>query len=108
MPFIAFSNQSTIRPFIQRLFAERGLSLKIVQEVTHFELIKKYVELGMGVSLLYDYALTDFDHNNLNIKSLDPEFPERVFGIIRRHDMHISPQLNAFLSLIKGKEGDLI
>ena len=100
-PFIAFPPTSTISRLINRTFSENGLKLKVIQELNNFEIVKKYVEYGMGVSILDGYTLTEEDEGKFDIYALDKYFDTRVYSIILRKRKYLSPTALSFLHCVK-------
>ncbi len=104
LPFIAFPSTSSIAPLVERRFAREGLELNIVQVLNNFELVKRYVELGMGVAILDEYALSEEDERKLLVFTLERYFAERPYGVITRRRPYVSPALRAFLKTLRGEE----
>ncbi|MGD9033571.1 MAG: LysR family transcriptional regulator [Desulfobacteraceae bacterium] len=100
-PFLTFPHSSTLRPFIERRFKENDLTLNVVLALNNYNAVKKFVALGLGVSILDDYALTEEDKGKLDIFSLDRFFEKRVYGIITRKKKYLSPAAKAFIRSIK-------
>jgi DNA-binding transcriptional LysR family regulator len=100
-PLISFPHSSTLRPFIEKRFSENELELNVVLVLNNYDSVKKYVALGLGVSILDDYALTENDKKDLQIYSLDRFFEKRSYGIIRRKRKYLSPPAKAFIRGIK-------
>jgi len=101
LPFIFFPRSSTITPMIEREFSESGLKLNVVLVINNFEMVKKYVELGMGVTILPDYMLTKEDEERLDIFTVDRFFSTRKYGLIMRKRKYLSLPAKAFISSIK-------
>lgn len=102
LPFISFPASSTIAAHLKQRFAIEGLRLNIVQELNNFELVKRYVNLGLGVSILDEFAIDKNDVANLTMHILEDFFPERFYGLISRKKMYQSPVLKAFVKELKG------
>jgi len=100
-PFIFFPRSSTITPLIERKFQDNSLELNSVLVLNNFESVKKYVALGVGISILDDYLLTREDGAILDIFSLDNLFKKRKYGLILREKKYLSPVVRAFLHSIK-------
>ena len=100
-PFIVFPQTSTITPFIEKKFSEHGLTLNIVQELNNFEIVKKYVECGMGISILDDYTLTKEDKAKLGIYSLEEFSEKRVYSLIMRKRKYLSSAATSFATYLK-------
>jgi LysR family cyn operon transcriptional activator len=99
-PFIAFPTTSTITSEVEKRFITQGLSLNRVLVLNNFELVKKYVELGLGVAILDEYAIQRSDENALRVLALDRYFNERTYGIISRQRGYVPPAAKAFIRSI--------
>ena len=97
LPFILFPNYSTLVQSIKELFIKNSLYIDIILELNNFDTIKKYVELGMGVSILEGFTITSDDHKRLNIYLLEDYFESRTYGIVIRKGKYLSPAVKAFL-----------
>ena len=100
-PFIFFPHSSTISPQIKNVFAEKCLKLNVAIVLNNFESVKKYVELGKGVSILDDYTLEEDDKNRFDIYDVNRFFKRRTYGLIMRKHKYISPPTSAFLRYVK-------
>ncbi len=80
------------------VFTQHNLSYRVNLEVGGYEVIKKYVELGMGISIVMSNCLTEKDR--LFRVSVGRYFPERTYGVVlRRHAVH-SPQVRRFVEVL--------
>ncbi len=100
-PFIFFPHSSTIHPYIINTFLANDLKLKVVMVLNNFDIVKKYVQLGMGVSILDDFTLTKNDYKKLDIFPLDQFFEKRHYGMVIRKTKYLSPTVQAFILSIK-------
>ncbi len=100
-PFICFPHTSTIAPLIESVFAAKGFQLSVVLVLNNFNTVKRYVALGMGVSILDDFTLREEDQTTLDILSLSPYFEPREYGLLFRKQKYLSPAVKAFLRVIK-------
>jgi DNA-binding transcriptional LysR family regulator len=100
-PFLFFPHYSTITSLIMKVFSERDLALNVVMVLNNFESVKKYVELGMGVSILDEYTLTEKDQDKMEIYPLDRYLGRRKYGLILRKQKYLSPPAKAFIRSIK-------
>lgn len=96
-PFIFFPRSSTLTPVIEKRFAYEDLKLKVVLVLNNYESVKKYVAMGVGVSILDDYALTHEDYDKLDIFPLDEFFDKRKYGLIMRRKKYLAPAAKAFI-----------
>ena len=67
--------------------------------IAGWEVIKKYVELGLGISITTDVCLTDDD--NLVKRPMNKYFPERSYGIITRRGKFLSPAAKKYIELMR-------
>jgi DNA-binding transcriptional LysR family regulator len=100
-PLILFSRTGSIEQFIERRFAEEGLTLNTVITHNNFVALKKYVSMGLGVALLTGYAVSKEDESTLDIYDLDQYFPRRKVGLLIRKRKYLSPAVAAFIRTIK-------
>ena len=101
VPFIDFHKTTTICQLTDRVFDEAGLSKNKVLELNHFEVIKKYVDLGMGVALLDDYSIFPSDHDRLIVHDMSQHIPVRTHKVITLKRKYISPAAKAFIRTVK-------
>jgi DNA-binding transcriptional LysR family regulator len=90
-----------LRPFIEKRFSENDLKPNVALALNNYDSVKKFVALGLGVSILDDYALTEEDKARLDIFPLDRFFEKRIYGIITRKKKYLSPAAKAFIRSIK-------
>ncbi|MBU4563642.1 MAG: LysR family transcriptional regulator [Proteobacteria bacterium] len=96
LPFIAFPVGTSIEKSVSRQFSSKGLTLNIVLLLTHFEHIKSYVEMGMGVSIMDQYTLNQYDYQRLSIHQLRDFDEIRTYGVITRKNGYLSQTVRAF------------
>ena len=70
-------------------------------EVGGWEVIKQYVAMGLGISIVTAICLTEADRQRLAARSLARWFPSRSYGIVMRKGKFLSSQARAFVELIK-------
>ena len=83
---------------VDLVFRQHNLAYKVTLEAGGWEVIKKYVELGMGVSIVTDVCLTG--EERLSRVPLDQYFPKRSYGIVLRRGKFLSPQTKCFLRVL--------
>jgi DNA-binding transcriptional LysR family regulator len=101
VPFIFFPHSSTITPLIEKTFAENNLKLNVVLVLNNFEDVKKYVRLGMGVTILDGYTLDEEDYEKMDIFPMGRFFSQRKYGLILRKKRYLSPTVKGFIKCIK-------
>lgn len=80
-------------------FQQQGLKYSVTLEAGGWEVIKKYVELGMGISIVTDICLTG--QEKVAKMSLTKYFPCRSYGIVLRRGRFISPQAQRFIDIMR-------
>ncbi len=83
---------------VELVFNQRGLRLRVSLEAGGWEIIKKYVELGMGISIVTDVCLTG--EERVVRKSLTRYFPQRSYGVVVRRGKFLSPQAKRFIEMV--------
>jgi LysR family transcriptional regulator, putative pyruvate carboxylase regulator len=83
----------------QRLTTYRLVDLAL--EVGGWEVIKQYVAMGLGISIVTAICLTEADRERLAARSLADYFPARSYGVVVRKGKYLSPQARAFTGLIR-------
>jgi DNA-binding transcriptional LysR family regulator len=83
---------------VDLVFRQHGVGYKIALEAGGWEVIKKYVELGLGISIVTDVCLTGGDR--LACIALDRYFPKRGYGIVLRRGKFLSPQAKRFVDVL--------
>lgn len=102
-PFILPPRHLTTWRIVTMAFEQRGLKLNVRLQAGGWEVIKKYVELGLGISIVTGICLTPRDRV-LRIP-MDDYFPTRTYGVVLRRNGLLSPQAERFLSMIESGEG---
>ena len=64
-------------------------------------MIKQYVAMGLGISIVTGICLTDADRSRLVARSLADYFPQRSYGVVMRKGKFLGPQARAFIDLIR-------
>jgi len=83
---------------VKYVFQQHNLTFKVTLEAGGWEVIKKYVELGMGISIVTDICLTGGE--DLVRIPLNQYFPQRGYGLVLRKGKFLSPQAQRFVELL--------
>ena len=83
---------------VDLVFQQHHLSYNVALEAGGWEVIKKYVELGLGISIVTDVCLTG--EEKMAHIPLNQYFPRRTYGIVQRKGRYLSPQAKRFIDLI--------
>lgn len=91
------SHLSTWR-IVKYVFQQHNLTFSVTLEAGGWEVIKKYVELGLGISIVTDICLTQ--EEKLARIPLTDYFPQRGYGLVLRKGRFISPQARGFIDIM--------
>ncbi len=89
-------------PMIDSTFKRHGLPYQVAMEVGGWEAIKKYVELGLGISVIIRIGITG--EENLEVISAADFFPGRTYGVVLRKGQILTPQARRFTGLLLGED----
>lgn len=87
--------------FVDLVFQRARVPYTVAMEVGGWEIIKQYVAMGMGISIVTSICLTPADHERLAARSLARYFPSRSYGVVLRKGKFLSKHARAFVDLIK-------
>jgi DNA-binding transcriptional LysR family regulator len=104
-PFILHKIGTTTRERLMKHFNEGGVKMKVTMELASIETIKRFVSIGMGISIVprlcIDKEIKDGSLRALTIR--DARF-QRKLGLIYNRDRYQSQAARAFLSLISAQQ----
>lgn len=83
---------------VKYVFQQHNLIFTVTLEAGGWEVIKKYVELGMGISIVTDICLTG--NEKLARIPLNQYFPQRGYGLVLRKGRFLSPQARRFVEIL--------
>jgi len=86
---------------VDLVFQRNRVPYTVALEVGGWEVIKQYVAMGLGISIVTAICLTDADRTRLGARSLAEYFPSRSYGVVVRKGKYLSAQARAFTELIK-------
>ncbi len=87
-------NLSTHR-IVDSVFTDHAIQYDVKLEVGGYDVIKKYVALGLGISIVMSHCLSESDH--LRAVPLGRYFPKRTYGIVLFKDRRLSPAADQFV-----------
>jgi DNA-binding transcriptional LysR family regulator len=82
---------------VDRVFQQHQVPFNVTLEVGGWEVIKRYVELGFGISIVTGICLRDDD--KLVAKNMSDYFPKRSYGTVMRRGKYLSAQARAFVEV---------
>lgn len=94
------SHLSTWR-IVKMAFAQHNASYRVALEAGGWEVIKRYVSLGLGISIVTDVCLTEEDRDKIAIIPLTRYFPKRSYGIVTRKGKFLSAPAKRFIEMMK-------
>ncbi len=95
-------NQSTYK-FVEEVFTERGLPYDVKLEVGGYEVIKQYVRLNLGISIVLSHCLGRED--KLHARPVNRYFPKRRYGVVLRKRRQLSPAAEQFVMTLHPEWG---
>lgn len=87
-------------PMVDSTFKKHGLMYQVAMEVGGWEAVKKYVALGMGISIIIRIGITG--EEKLEVIPAGEFFPHRTYGVVLRKGRMLTPQARQFVSLLLG------
>ncbi len=85
-------------------FRQHNVPYHVALEAGGWEIIKKYVELGLGISIVTNVCLAG-DERFARIP-LNQYFPRRSYGIVYRKNKFLSPQAKRFIEILEANYAD--
>ena len=102
-PLLLLDQGSVSRVLLEQTLKEAGLLPQIVMEVGSIEVIKRYVEIGLGISIIPRFtAEQEIQAGKLHAARLD-WLPACSVGFVQRRGGYLSPAASAFLELLKAE-----
>ena len=90
----------TTYQLVDVVFQKHRLPFRVTLEVGGWEVIKRYVSLGLGISIVTSICITQADRERLLVRDMSDYFPQRSYGVVMRRGAYLSPQAERFIDLI--------
>jgi len=100
-PMLMLEQGATSRGLTDRMFAEAGVVPKVAMELGSIEVIKRFVEIGLGVALAPEVAICEEVAAGRLLAVPLKGAPVRQVGVIRRVGSHFSPAARVFLDFLE-------
>jgi DNA-binding transcriptional LysR family regulator len=84
---------------VDLIFQQRNVPYQVAIEVGGWDVIKQYVAMGLGISIVTGICLSPNDR--LSVHNMRQYFPQRSYGVVVRKGKYLSPQARAFIDLIR-------
>ena len=86
---------------VDLVFQQRQVPYTVAIEVGGWDVIKQYVAMGLGISIVTGICITDADPERLTVRNMRAYFPQRSYGVVVRKGKYLSPEARAFVDLVK-------
>jgi DNA-binding transcriptional LysR family regulator len=84
---------------VEMVFLQHQIPYEVRMEVGGWEVIKRYVELGLGISIVMNVCLTG--REKLEVIPVRKYFPQRIYGIVKLKGRPLSPQARHFIEMLR-------
>jgi DNA-binding transcriptional LysR family regulator len=85
---------------VKMVFAQNNVNFEVTLEAGGWEVIKRYVSLGQGISIVTDVCITEDDRNKLKVIPIGQYFPKRSYGIVTRNGKFLSAPSQRFIEIM--------
>jgi len=104
-PFILHKIGTTTRERLVKHFNDGGVKMKVTMELASIETIKRFVAIGMGISIVPRLCIEkEVKEGNLQALTIRDARFKRQLGLIYNKDRYQSQAARAFLALISEKQ----
>jgi DNA-binding transcriptional LysR family regulator len=91
---------STYR-LVDLVFQQQQVPFHVAIEVGGWDVIKEYVAMGMGISIVTGICITAVDGERLAVRNMKQFFPQRSYGVVMRKGKFLSAEARAFIDLVR-------
>ena len=74
---------------------------RVAIEVGGWEVIKQYVAMGLGISIVTGICIGEADRERLAVRNMRRYFPQRSYGVVMRKGKYLSADARAFVDLVR-------
>src|SRR5947209_744328 len=67
---------------VDLVFQQRRVPYRVAIEVGGWEVIKEYVAMGLGISIVTGICITEEDNKRLAVRNMRRNFPQRSYGVV--------------------------
>ena len=97
-PLILPPQHLTTWRVVDYVFHKYGLNYRVALEAGGWEVIKRYVALGLGISIVTSICLSGKE--DLAAIPFNRYFPQRTYGVVQRKGKLASPQAVRFIEML--------
>lgn len=84
---------------VDLIFQQARVPYHVAIEVGGWEVIKQFVAMGLGISIVTGICLTPTDR--LEVRNMRQFFPPRQYGVVMRKGKYLSAQARTFIDLVR-------
>ncbi len=99
-PFVMPWPRSVTRRLVQDALETEGLPCRIALEAGGWEIVKRYVSLGLGIAVVPAFCVEARDRARLGSRSVAHLFGKDAYGILARRGRPLSPAAQELVRLI--------
>ena len=99
-PLIMSEPGTFYRKTVEEMLLRCGIPYEIVMEINMVETIKKYVEMGYGLSIISSIAITPEDKKRLGMAKVSNLFGKVNYGVYYRKGTYVSGPMRQFIKEI--------
>ena len=100
-PLILMARGTYTRHILEEQLQKKGLHYEVIMELDSMDMIKKFVTIGMGVSVGPRLAIEEEDLDHLGMGSLANFLPVDQAGLITLPGKTLSTPANQFISVLR-------
>jgi DNA-binding transcriptional LysR family regulator len=100
-PMLMLEQGSTSRAMLDRVLRQADLTAQVVMELGSIEVMKRFVEIGMGVALVPEVAVREEVLGDRIAAVRVVDLPAREVGLVQRQNGHLSQAAEVFLAFLK-------
>ncbi|HIN05958.1 MAG TPA: LysR family transcriptional regulator [Dehalococcoidia bacterium] len=104
-PLLLYNPGTIIRSRLQRNMEDLGINYNVALELENAEIVKRYVQVGMGVSIVGDMVLEPEDYQKMGVIEIDHLLPDVTIGL---HTLKGRFQSQPALNFIQALKTDLM
>lgn len=86
---------------VDLIFQQRRVPYHVAIEVGGWEVIKQYVAMGLGISIVTGICIGEADRARLAVRNMSAYFPQRTYGVVVRKGKYLSAEARTFVDLIR-------
>ena len=107
IPMIVTEKNCTYRNLLQQLFTQNNAELRVYFESDNTEVIKHFVEAGIGIAFLPDIAvIEELNEQKLCRLPVDIKIPPARINIVYHKNKWLTPAMREFCMLVRTKFAD--